>query len=391
MTESAHDGDDAAGHHELVAQPHSEKAEGPVAAAEAVAAEISTPQRPLGRPGKPLNHRSPYFIGMLGAAGVATTYLALQLLITAKDMLVLIGLAWFIAIGLEPMVSWLVGRRFPRWLAVSSVFAVGLGLLGVFLAAAIPVIAGQAAAFADALPEHLRRLHETNGSLARWSDRLDLEQHLHRLLDGGALMEGALGAGEAVLGVLGQVLVGTVLTIYFLADLPRIRRGLYRLVPHSRRPRAILIGDEIFAKVGGYVLGTLIIAVIAGSVTFLWLISLGISGALLLAVTVGLLDLIPVVGATLSAAIVSLVVFGSSVPLGVATIVFFVGYQVLEDYVLVPRVISRVVQVPALVTVVAALLGGALLGVIGALVAIPIAAAILLILREVVFPRLDRA
>ncbi|WP_245950674.1 AI-2E family transporter [Saccharothrix carnea] len=372
-------------------QPHREDDEGPVAEAEAVAAEISTPQQPLGRPGKPLNRRSPFFVGMLGAAGVASTYLLGQIVVTAQDMLVLIGLAWFIAIGLEPAVSWLVGLRLPRWAAVTAVFAGVLGLVGGFFAAAIPVIVEQAGAFADDLPEHLRRLQDDNSALGRLNDRFGVEEQLRRLVDGQAAVEGALGAGQAVLGVVGDLLIVVVLTVYFLADLPRIRQGLYRLVPHSRRPRAILIGDEIFAKVGGYVLGNLTISLIAGGLTFVWLLAWGVPYALLLAVTVALLDLVPVVGATLSAVVVSLVAFTVSLPVGLATIGFFVVYQLLEDYLLVPRIIGRAVKVPALVTVVAVLLGGVLLGVIGALVAIPIAAAVLLILREVTFPRLDKA
>ncbi|MBB5959664.1 putative PurR-regulated permease PerM [Saccharothrix tamanrassetensis] len=379
------------GHHELVAQPHRDDEEGPVAEAEAVAAEISTPQQPLGRPGKPLNRRSPFFVGMLGAAGVAATYLLAQIIVTAQDMLVLIGLAWFIAIGLEPAVSWLVGRGLPRWAAVTAVFVGVLGLVGGFFAAAIPVIVEQAGEFAEDLPGHLQRLHDDSSPLGRLNDRFGVEDQLRRLLEGQASVEGALGAGQAVLGVLGDLLIVVVLTIYFLADLPRIRQGLYRMVPHSRRPRVILIGDEIFAKVGGYVLGNLTISLIAGSLTFLWLLVLDVPYALLLAVTVALLDLIPVIGATLSAVVVSLVAFTVSLPVGLATIGFFVVYQLLEDYVLVPRIIGRAVKVPALVTVVAVLLGGVLLGVIGALVAIPIAAAVLLILREVTFPRLDKA
>ncbi|XVS61989.1 AI-2E family transporter [Actinosynnema sp. CA-299493] len=372
-------------------QPHREDEEGPVAEAEAVAAEISTPQQPLGRPGKPLNRRSPFFVGMLGAAGVAATYLLAQIIVTAQDMLVLIGLAWFIAIGLEPAVSWLVGRRLPRWAAVTAVFAGVLGLVGGFLAAAIPVIVAQAGEFAADVPDHLQRLQDSNSALGRLNGRFGVEEQLRRLLDGQAAVEGALGAGQAVLGVLGDLLIVVVLTIYFLADLPRIRQGLYRLVPHSRRPRAILIGDEIFAKVGGYVLGNLTISLIAGALTFVWLLAWNVPYALLLAVTVALLDLVPVVGATLSAVVVSLVAFTVSLPVGLSTIGFFVVYQLLEDYVLVPRIIGRAVKVPALITVVAVLLGGVLLGVIGALVAIPIAAAVLLLLREVTFPRLDKA
>jgi predicted PurR-regulated permease PerM len=165
----------------------------------------------------------------------------------------------------------------------------------------------------------------------------------------------------------------------------------YRLVFHSRRPRAILIGDDILAKVGGYVLGNLVISVIAGVLTFIWLIAFGVPYAFLLAILVALLDLVPVVGSTIAGVIVAAVAFSVSLPVCLATIAFFVIYRFVEDYFLVPKIIGKAVEVPALVTVVAVLVGAALLGIIGALVAIPVSAALLLIAREVLFPRLDQA
>jgi predicted PurR-regulated permease PerM len=163
------------------------------------------------------------------------------------------------------------------------------------------------------------------------------------------------------------------------------------LVPHSRRPRAILIGDEIFAKVGGYVLGNLLISLISAVLTFSWLLALRVPYPLLLAIMVGLLDLIPIIGSTVAGVVVCLVALTVSLPVALATAGFFIVYRVVEDYLLVPKIIGRVLQVPSLITVVAVLVGGVLLGVIGALVAIPVTAAVLLIVREVLIPRLDRS
>jgi len=179
--------------------------------------------------------------------------------------------------------------------------------------------------------------------------------------------------------------------VYFVADLPRIRATMYRVIPHSRRPRAILIGDQIFAKVGGYVLGNLLVSVIAGLLTLIWLLVFGVPYAVLLAITVAVLDLIPVVGSIIGGVLISLVALTVSLPVCLATIGFVILYRLVEDYLLVPKIIGSTVKVPALVTVVAVLLGAALLGVIGALVAIPIAAAGLLLAQEVLYPRLDRA
>lgn len=169
------------------------------------------------------------------------------------------------------------------------------------------------------------------------------------------------------------------------------RLSLTSAVPHSRRPRAILIGDEISAKVGGYVLGNLAISVISGLLTLTWLLIFGVPYAVLLAVTVAVLDLVPVVGSIIGGIIVCLVALAVSFPAFLAAIGFYIVYRLLEEYLLVPKITGGVVQVPALVTVVAVLLGGTLLGIIGALVAIPFAAALLLLTQEVLYPRLDRS
>jgi predicted PurR-regulated permease PerM len=181
-----------------------------------------------------------------------------------------------------------------------------------------------------------------------------------------------------------------VLIVYFIADLPRIRATLYRLVPNSRRPRAILLGDEIFAKVGGYVLGNLLTSLIAGTLTTTFLAIARVPYPLLLGIFVAIVDLLPVIGSAIAGAVVCLVALSVSLPVCLATIGFFIVYRTAEDYLIVPRIIGQAVQVPAVVTVLAALLGGALQGIVGALVAIPAAAALLLLTQEVLFPRLDR-
>jgi predicted PurR-regulated permease PerM len=138
------------------------------------------------------------------------------------------------------------------------------------------------------------------------------------------------------------------------------------------------------------VLGNLLISLITAVLTFIWLIAFGVPYPLLLAVLVAVLDLIPIIGSTLAGIVVALVALTVSLPISLATVVFFIALRLIEDYLLVPRIIGRTVQVPPLVTVVAVLLGGALLGIVGALLAIPIAAAILLLAREILFPQLDR-
>jgi predicted PurR-regulated permease PerM len=361
-------------------------------AAEEAAVAASTTEAPLGRPGRPLNRRSPFVMGLLGAAGVAVTYGLVQLLIASREVLILIGLALFLAIGLEPAVRQL-HRWLPRWLAVTTVILVLLGVVGGFLAAAIPPLVSQSGQLVHHLPQYLNQLQDRSSLLGRLNAQFHVQQRLTDLVsgNGSGVFGGLLGAGQMVLSA--TVATGTVLvlTIYFLTDLPRIRQLIYRLLPNSRRPRAILIGDEMFAKVGAFVLGNLATSAIAGAGTFLWLLIFGIPYPLLLALMVALLDLIPIVGSTIGGIIVSLIALSVSLPIAVATLVFYIVFRLAEDYLIVPRILGRAVEVPASVTFVAVLLGGAMLGVIGALIAIPVAAASRILLTETIFPRLDRS
>jgi predicted PurR-regulated permease PerM len=380
------------GHHGLVDEPHPD-AEGPIAEAEARAAEVSTDDRPMGSPGRRFNRRSPFYLGLTAAAGVAITYAGVRVLMALSAVLILIGVAFFLALGLEPAVSWLVGRRLPRWAATTAVFVLVLAALCGFVAAAIPPLAEQVSQLLHQAPHYLQQAQDHSSTIGRLNDRFHLQQRITDAVNGsgGSAVNDAVTAGTAVFGALADTLIVTVLTIYFLIDLPRIRATLYRFVPNSRRPRVILLGDEVFAKVGAYVLGNVVISGIAAAATFVWLTAFGVPYPLLLGIFVGVLDLVPIVGSTIAGVVVAAVALTVSVPVCIATAVFFVVFRLGEDYLLVPRIIGRVVQVPALLTVVAVLLGGALLGIVGALVAIPIAAAVLLIIQEVLYPRLDAA
>jgi predicted PurR-regulated permease PerM len=384
---------DPAAHKDTVAQPHDDHDEGPVAEAEQRAAQLTSPEEPLGHPGARFDRRSPFFIGLVASAGVAVTYGAVELLASMSSVLVLIGMAFFLALGLEPAASWFVRRGLPRWTAITMVFVIFFALLGGFVAAAVPPLTEQAGALIQQAPSYLQQAQDHSSAIGKLNERFHLQQRITDSVNGsgGSVVEEVVTAGGALFGAVADTLIVVVLTVYFLVDLPRIRSTLYRLVPHTRRPRVILIGDEIFAKVGAYVLGNVLISVIAAVATSIWLMIFGVPYALLLGIFVGLLDLVPIVGSTIAGVVVAAVALTVSLPVCLATIAFFVAFRLAEDYVLVPRIIGRVVNVPGLVTVVAVLVGGALLGIVGALVAIPIAAAIQLITEQVVFPRLDGA
>ncbi|WP_083958531.1 AI-2E family transporter [Herbidospora mongoliensis] len=374
------------------APPPERPPEGPVERAAEKANATATDGQPFGRQGRPFDRRSPFHIGMMAAAGVAVTYGVILLLGAAKDVLILIGLGLFLAIGLDPATNWLVRRGVPRWASVLIIVVATLGLVGGFLSLAIPVVVAQVSQFVHEVPAYLQQATDQNTLVGRLNGRFDLGRVIQELGTGKSevsLVGGLLGAGEAVAGAAFSTVIVLVLTVYFLADLPRIKATAYRCVPNSRRPRAILIGEDILSKVGRFVLGNLVTSVVAGVLTFVWLVIFNVPYALLLSLFVAFMDLIPVVGSTLGGVVVFLVALSVSFPVALATAVFFVVYRLFEDYVLVPRIMGKAVEVPGVVTLVAVTLGAALLGILGALFAIPVAAALRLILREVAFPRLD--
>jgi predicted PurR-regulated permease PerM len=347
----------------------------------------------LGKPGKPLNARSPFMVGLMGAAGVAVTYGLVELFLKASGVLILIGLAFFIAAGLDPVVVWLTRHGVRRWAAVLVVILVLFAFVGGFIAAAIPPVASQTSALISELPKYTHELQDHSSTLGKLNVKYHLQQRLTSLLStkGSALVGGVIGVGQIVISTVSSVLLVGVMTIYFLVGMPQTKLFLYHLVPHSRRTRVVLIGDEIFTKVGGYVLGNVITSFIAGAGTFLWMLAWGIPYPALLGLMIFLFDLIPVIGSTVGGAIVTLVALTVSIPVAIATLVFYIAYRLAEDYLLVPRIIGHTVKVPALGGMVAIVIGGVVMGIIGALIALPVAAAIQLILEEVTFRRLDNS
>jgi predicted PurR-regulated permease PerM len=325
---------------------------------------------PFGRPGRPLAPRSPFRVAFSAALGVAVAYGLVRALISVQSVLVLLLTAAFLAIGLNPAVEALERRRLRRPFAVAVVLSAVLLFFVGFGFAVVPPIVEQAQAFVEAAPDYVRRLQD-NGRIASLDERFGLLQRAQDVVAdperiGLGAAGGVLGVGRAVFGFFASTLVVFIVTLYFLANLPSIKAQAYRLVPRSRRARVGLLTDEILTRVGGYVAGAVSIA----------------------SLNTGL---VPLIGATIGAAILTAVAMFSSVQDGIIIAVWFVVYQQLENYLLYPRIMQRSVDVSPAATVVAVLVGGALLGVLGALLAIPIAAAVQLVLAEVVAPRQDSA
>lgn len=347
---------------------------------------------PFGRPGRPLSRRSPFFLGLFGALGVATAYLLVSALVGAQQVLVLLLVAAFLALGLDPSVSALERRGRSRGASIAIVFLAVILFFVAFVAAIVPLLVHQATTLTQQLPDYLNQL-QNNAQVAKLDRRLHflskMQDYLRRPDFGTKAFGGFVGIGRVVLSTTLSALTVLILTLYLLGSLPTIKETAYRLMPRSRRARVQLLGDEILGKVGGYVAGALTISAIAGGCALAFLLVTRAPYPLALAMLVAITDLIPLIGATVGAIAVTIICLFASIPLGIASLIFFVAYQQLENYLIYPRVMGRTVDVSPAATIIAALVGGALLGVLGALLAIPLAAAISLILREVVMPRQD--
>jgi predicted PurR-regulated permease PerM len=338
-----------------------------------------------------LAQRSPFAIGFFGGAGaLIALWVALRIL-QVGSILILVVVAMFIAVGLNPLVEFFERRHLARPVAVLLVILLALGALAAFVFALVPVLSEQIGQLAANVPTWIHDLRH-NPTIEHYDQKYDILNHLQDFLTSGALPKkvfgGIVGVGLAVVTALVNVFIIIVLTLYFIASLPSIKRGAYRLAPASRRDRVTELGDRILANVGGYVLGAFAVAVIAGlaSLVFLFIVGLG-QYAVALALVVTILDVIPMIGATLGAVIVTAIGFATDLQTGIACAVFYIVYQQVENYLIYPRVMATSVDIPGWLIVISALIGATLLGVVGALLAIPTAAAVLLLVREVLLPR----
>ncbi|MEV0630333.1 AI-2E family transporter [Nonomuraea wenchangensis] len=350
------------------------------------------PAQPYGLPGKPLA-RGPFLFGLVGGLGVLTAIAIAQMVVNSLSTIILVVVAMFLAVGLNPAVEALQRRGLARRAAISIVFIGVIVAFVLFGLAIVPPVGRELADFVAAVPGYVNELsnHPTLRQLdADYQIIPQVAQFVTTVL-GPSLATGIMGASLVVLDGVFTTVTLLVLMLYFLGSLHTIKAYMLKLVPASRRERTSAISEEILTGIGGYVAGNVLISVIAGVVTWIFLSIVDVRYALALALIVALTDLIPLVGATIGAVVVSAVALLQSVPAGIACAIFFIIYQQIENYLIYPRVMKRSVDVTPAVTVIAALFGGALLGIVGALLAIPVAAAIALIIREVVIPRQARA
>jgi predicted PurR-regulated permease PerM len=355
------------------------------------------PRRDFGSAGRPINRQSPFYVGFVGALGVLTAYTVFQSLDKLDTTITLLLVALFLTLALNPLVEALARRGPRRGWAVAVVFLGVIGIVTLIGFVVIPPVVQQSTELADNAPTMLDNLLKTP-----WVQDVDhryevvkrIQDEITKRASEGSLwsgvFDGVLGAGRIIASGIFSVLTVLVLTLYFLASLPAVKQAAYAMVPASRRPRVISLAEEMMRRVGSYAIGQVTVASINAGCAWVMMTLLDIPFAAVLAVAVGFLGLIPMIGATLGAAIVAVVAFFDEPKKALIVIIYFVIYQQLENYAVMPRVMQRTVAVPGAVTVVAALAGGTLLGILGALLAIPVAAGLLLIYEEVLVPRQRR-
>jgi predicted PurR-regulated permease PerM len=351
-------------------------------------------RRDYGPAGRPLNRQSPFYVGFVGALGVFVAYGLYRMLGQLTEVITLLIVAFFLTLTLNPLVEALSKRGMRRPMSVAIVFA---GLVAAFTALGflvVPPVAQQGGLLADNAPKYLEDLLANQfiqdfDSQYHVLDKIQVE--FQKLVTDGNFMSGVfggvLGASKALASGFFAVLTVLVLTLYFLSTLPKVKDAAYGMVPSSRRPRFMSLSEEIMRRVGSYAIGQVAVATINAVCSWIMMSIVGIRYAAVLAVVVGVLGLIPMVGATLGAAVVCLVALFDDPQKAVIALIYYVVYQQVENYVVAPKIMQRTISVPGALTVVAALIGATLAGVLGALLAMPVAAGLLLIYEEVVLPR----
>ncbi|UGB35276.1 AI-2E family transporter [Microbacterium sp. cx-55] len=314
-----------------------------------------------------------------------------------STVIIYIVFAMFAALGLDPVVRLLERRGLSRTWSIVIVYAGFAIVLAAVLMLIIPTVVRQIVQFANDVPGLITTFQQ--GDTYDWLENQfgdvfnDLLSQVQTfLVDPGHIA--AIGGGvfqvgvTIVSGISGGIII-LVLSLYFLASLPTIKRSFYRLVPAHGRPRVADLTEQITDSIGGYLMGMVILALCNATFVFLMFVVLGLPFPLLLAVVTFCITLIPLVGTVLMWVIASVIALFAD-PFG--ALIFAIAYLVymqVEAYVLTPRIMNRTISIPGALVVIGALVGGTLLGLLGALVAIPVTASVLLVLKQVVIPRQD--
>ncbi|MDH4178436.1 MAG: AI-2E family transporter [Thermoleophilia bacterium] len=326
---------------------------------------------------------------MVVIAIVLATVGSLWLLWLTKGVVLWILIAVFLATALNPAVDAVMRRGVRRrGIAVGIVFVAAVAVVVGIGATFVPTLVREVNDLADAIPGYIEDVTKGRGPLGFLERDYQIVERVREAIDKSGV-GGVLGLSSTALGVARSVVTAVVatvtiafLTLFMLLEGPAwVERG-YGLVPERHRARARSVGADVYRAVGGYVMGNLAISLIAGAISAVVFTVVGLPFPFALALVVALLDLIPLAGATIAAVIVTTIAFIDSTTSGVIVLVFFVVYQQLENHVLQPVVYGKAVKLSPLSVLVAVLIGAELAGIVGALGAIPVAAAIQVLVRD---------
>ena len=316
------------------------------------------------------------------------TVVAVLLVLKVERILVWLAVSAFLATAMWPLVGALERRtRMPRVAATTIVFlAVGIALSAVLALLVYPLIT-EGTKFADQLPQYIADAKAGRGTVGDLVQRFHIdtyvEQHQQEIRD---TAKGFGASAAHVLHVIASTIAAVVsiivLTFLLLLEGPQLLTGALNVLPEKHHERVERVGRDCARAVTGYMAGNLVISVICGTLTYVVLVVTGVPYAGVIAVFVAIADLIPLIGATIGAVIATAVALLHSVPAAITVVVFFVVYQQVENHLLQPVVLSRTVRLNPLVVLVSILLGVELAGILGALLAIPVAGIVQVLVRD---------
>jgi predicted PurR-regulated permease PerM len=319
---------------------------------------------------------------------VALTLYVLGLAQAVLNILILVVIATVLAIGLDPAVRRLQRMNIRRGYAVTLIFFGFVLFIVLFAWLVVPPLARQITALAADIPTYARRLETRNDWIGRYLRDHNVAESVKTYISDlpsqiSRSFSTILGVAGRVTGALFNIVTVAILMIYFMLALPRARNTSAIFFSEERRERAEHVIDQSIGKIGGYVSGNLLTSVICAILAMIALLVLGVPFAVPLAMWAGIADLIPAVGSYLGAVPAIVVAFFQSPLTGILVLAYFLLYQQFENYLLVPKVMQNAVNVSPAAVIVSTLIGGSLFGFAGALLALPVAATIKVIMYDV--------
>jgi predicted PurR-regulated permease PerM len=351
-----------------------------------------------GKAGNPVSTSNPFYFGFMVTAGALIAFTLLQALASASAVFILIIISLFLAAGLNPAVLFFQNRGLKRGASVGAVMGLVLLFVAAFISIAAPPLIDQGNQLVNNAPQLVKDLNNNafvNDLNNRYGVIDSLQTRVDSVIKDGQFaitaFGGVIGVGKAVVSGLVSTFTILVLTLYFLAALPQVVQISLRFVPATRRDRVSKLTNAIIARVGSFVGGQGIIAILAALFILIMGLIIGMPYTAPLAMVVLVCGFIPLVGHFIGMSIITLVSLTKSPTTALVALGSYIIYVQIENYVITPKIMRKSLAIPGLVTIIAALLGTSLLGLIGGLLAVPIAAAVLLIIDEVVFPRADQS